>query len=133
VAGALMRGWDLSAIFTASSGQPYSARVGNVDLNNDGNTRNDFAPGTVRNQFLLPKYSSLDIRIAREIRLGGSVTLQPIFEAFNLLNADDVNSVNNGLYSVTVATSVLTPNAGFGQALGTAGQRIIQLAVKINF
>jgi len=55
-----MRRARLSAIFTASSGQPYSARVGNVDLNNDGNTRNDFAPGTVRNHLSLPKYSSLD-------------------------------------------------------------------------
>src|SRR5260370_14883370 len=32
----------------------YSARVGAVDLNGDGNTRNDLAPGTIRNQFVLP-------------------------------------------------------------------------------
>ena len=133
VAGALARGWELSAIFTASSGQPYSARVGNVDLNNDGNTRNDFAPGTVRNQFSLPKYSSLDIRIAREIALAKRATLQPIFEAFNLLNADDVNVVNTTLYSVNTTTNVLTPNASFGQPLATAGQRIIQLALKLTF
>ena len=43
-----------AAIFTAQSGQPYTARVGAVDLNNDGNTRNDIAPGTTRNQFRLP-------------------------------------------------------------------------------
>ena len=133
LARALIRGWDVSAIFTASTGQPYSARVGNVDLNNDGNTRNDFAPGSVRNQFRLPKYSALDIRIARDIALGGTVRLQPIFEAFNLLNADDVNSVNNTLYSVNTTTNVLTPNASFGQALGTGGQRILQLALKLTF
>jgi hypothetical protein len=133
VAGALARGWDFSAIFTASSGQPYSARIGNVDLNNDGNTRNDFAPGTVRNQFRLPKYSALDVRIARQIALGTRVRLQPIFEAFNLLNADDVTLVNTTLDSVNTTTNVLTPNTNFGQPLGTGGQRIIQLALKVTF
>jgi hypothetical protein len=133
VAGVLARGWELSTIFTASSGQPYSARIGNVDLNNDGNTRNDFAPGTTRNQFSLPKYSALDIRIAREIALGRRARLQPIFEAFNLLNADDVNLVNTTLYSVNPTTNVLTPNASFAQPLGTGGQRIIQLALKVTF
>ena len=34
----LVRGWSFSAILTAQSGQPYTARVGVVDLNNDGNT-----------------------------------------------------------------------------------------------
>jgi outer membrane receptor protein involved in Fe transport len=130
---ALVRGWDVSAIFTAASGQPYSARVGNVDLNNDGNTRNDFAPGTTRNQFLLPAYRALDIRIAREIPVAGRMKVQPIFEVFNLLNADDVNSVNTTLYGVTTATNTLTPNPSFGQPLGTAGQRISQVAVRVTF
>ena len=133
VAGALRRGWTISAIFTAASGQPYSARVGNVDLNGDGNTRNDFAPGTVRNQFTLPKYTSLDLRIARRIPIAGRVAAQPIFEAFNLLNADNISSVNNTLYGVNTTTNVLTPNASFGQPLSTAGQRIVQLAVRLTF
>jgi outer membrane receptor protein involved in Fe transport len=131
VAAALTRGWDFSAIFTASSGQPYSARVGNVDLNNDGNTRNDFAPGTTRNQYNLPSYYSLDLRIAREIAVVSRVKVQPIFEVYNLMNADDINTVNQALYGVSGTT--LTPNASFGQPLGTAGQRIIQLAVKVLF
>jgi len=130
---ALVRGWDVSAIFTAASGQPYSARVGNVDLNNDGNTRNDFAPGTTRNEFLLPAYRALDIRIAREIPIAGRMKVQPIFEVFNLLNSDDVNSVNTTYYGVTPATFTLTRNTSFGQALGTAGQRISQIAVRVTF
>ena len=39
-------GLVVQRIFTAQSGQPYTARVGAVDLNDDGNTRNDIAPGT---------------------------------------------------------------------------------------
>jgi hypothetical protein len=133
VAGALARGWTISAIYTAGSGQPYSARVGNVDLNNDGNTRNDFAPGTQRNQYTYPKYTALDLRIARRIPVAGRVAAQPVFEVFNLLNSDNVNSVNTTLYGVNTATNVLTPNASFAQALGTAGQRIMQLAVRVTF
>ena len=114
---AVLGGWTVSAIWTAGSGQPYSARVGNVDLNNDGNTRNDFAPGTARNQYRYPKYSALDLRVARRIPLAGRVAVQPVFEVFNLLNADNVNSVNTTLYGVNTTTNVLTPNASFAQPL----------------
>ena len=127
------RGWTLSTIFTASPGQPYSARVGNVDLNNDGNTRNDYAPGTVRNQYNLPSYYSLDLRVARTFPIVGRTAVQPIFEVFNLTNADNIIVVNSALYGVNTTTNVLTPNAGFGQPTTTAGQRIIQLAVRFMF
>ena len=60
-----------------------------------------------------------------------SVRVQPIFEVYNLMNADDINSVNTALYGVSGTT--LTPNTSFGQPLATAGQRIIQLAVKVLF
>jgi hypothetical protein len=132
IGAALARGWNFSAIYTAASGQPYSARVGNIDLNNDGNTRNDYAPGTTRNQYSLPNYSALDFRIARDVRIAG-VNVQPIFEAFNVLNADNVNSVNQALYGVNTATNVLTPGTSFAQPLTTAGQRIMQVAVKVIF
>ena len=68
--GTLVRNWSFSVIFTAQSGQPYTARVGAVDLNGDGNTRNDIAPGTVRNQFRLPSLVTFDPRIARDIPIG---------------------------------------------------------------
>jgi hypothetical protein len=133
MAGTLMRGWTFSAIGTLASGQPYAARVGTADLNNDLNTRNDIAPGTVRNQYRLPNFYSLDIRIARTVPVAGRVAVQPIFEVFNLLNADNVNFVNTTLYGVNTTTNVLTPNASFGQPLGTAGQRIVQLAIRVTF
>jgi hypothetical protein len=129
----LLADWVISSIFTAASGQPYSARVGNVDLNNDGNTRNDYAPGTARNQFVLPNYYAFDLRVARTIPLAGRVAFQPIFEVYNLFNSDNVSSVNQALYGVNTATNVLTPGTSFGQPLATAGQRIIQLAGRLTF
>jgi outer membrane receptor protein involved in Fe transport len=130
VAGALLRNWSFSAILTAQSGQPYTARVGAVDLNNDGNTRNDIAPGTSRNQFRLPTIVSLDPRIARDIPFGRS-KLQLIWEAFNLLNRDNISGVETTYYSVNGLT--LTRNTAFGRPTATAGERIMQIAAKITF
>ena len=128
-----VRNWTFSTILTASPGQPYSARAGNVDLNNDGNTRNDFAPGTVRNQFKLPSYYSLDLRVARSFPFARKLSVQPIFEVFNLTNADNIIVVNQALYGANTTTNVLTENTSFAQPTTTAGQRIIQLAVRFTF
>jgi outer membrane receptor protein involved in Fe transport len=130
MAGALLNGWSFSAIFTAQSGQPYTARVGAVDLNADGNTRNDIAPGTVRNQFRLPAIVTFDPRIARDIPLGNAKA-QVIWEAFNLFNRDNINGVDTTYYSVSGST--LTRSANFGRPLASAGERIMQLAVKLLF
>jgi hypothetical protein len=130
LARALIGGWSVSAIFTAQSGQPYTARVGAVDLNGDGNTRNDIAPGTERNQFRLPAIVTLDPRIARDIRIRG-VRTQLIWEAFNLLNRDNISGVDATYYSV--AGTTLTPNATFGRPLASSGERIMQLALKVTF
>jgi outer membrane receptor protein involved in Fe transport len=130
LARTLVKNWSFSAIFTAQSGQPYTARVGAVDLNGDGNTRNDIAPGTTRNQFRLPSIVTLDPRIARDFPIGDT-RLQIIWEAFNLLNRDNINSVDNTYYSVSGTT--LTRATTFGRPLASSGERIMQLAVKLTF
>jgi outer membrane receptor protein involved in Fe transport len=129
LARALWEGWTFSGIFSAGSGQPYTAYV-SADINRDQNNRNDIAPGTTRNQYRLPKQVTLDPRVAREIP-AGRARLQFILEAFNLLNADNISSVRTGLYSVSGTTLVKTTN--FQQALTSSGPRIAQLAVKVLF
>ena len=128
--GVLVRNWSLSGILTAQSGQPYTARAGVVDLNGDGNTRNDNAPGTTRNQFVLPSLVTLDLRVARSVPVRGA-DVQLIWEAFNLFNRSNFNFVNTTLYSVSGTT--LTRSTTFGRATGSAGERIMQLAVKLTF
>jgi outer membrane receptor protein involved in Fe transport len=130
VTRSVLGGWTLSGILTAQSGQPYSARVGAVDLNGDGNTRNDIAPGTVRNQFRLPAIVTFDPRIARDIPIGNT-KVQLIWEAFNLFNRDNINGVDATYYSVSGTT--LTRSTTFGRPLASAGERIMQLAVKLTF
>ena len=128
----LVNGWSFSAILTAQSGQPYSGRVGAVDLNGDGNTRNDYAPGTTRNQFRLPSIVSFDPRVARDINLGRQ-RVQLIWEAFNLFNRDNINGVDQTYYGVVAGTTTLTRGTTFGRPLSSAGERIMQLAVKLVF
>ncbi len=128
--GALLRNWSFSAIFTAMSGQPYTARVGAVDLNGDGNNRNDIAPGTVRNQFRLPSIVTFDPRISREIPIGRT-QVQLIWEAFNLFNRDNISGVDVTYYSV--AGTTLTRGTLFERPTASSGERIMQLAVKLTF
>ena len=127
---ALAAGWWVSAIFTAQSGQPHSARI-NGDLNGDGNPRNDFTPGSPRNYGVLPAMVTLDLRIARDVPIRGRARAQIIWEAFNLFNRDNINGINLFQYGLQGAT--LTPIADFGQPVSSAGERIMQLAFKVLF
>ena len=127
--GTFVHGWTFAAIFTAQSGQPYSAYV-SADINRDGNNRNDIAPGTKRNQYRLPAQVSLDPRVARDFP-AGRAKLQVIFEGFNLLNRDNISNVRNTLYSASGTT--LTRVTNFQESLTSSGPRIIQLALKMIF
>jgi outer membrane receptor protein involved in Fe transport len=127
----VLGGWSTSWIAVWQSGQPYSQVVTN-DLNNDGNTRNDIVPGS-RNSIYLPSSFNIDLRLAKHIPLAGNVGLDLIAEAFNLLNRDNINAQRTALYTYDVAHNLLIPQANFGQGIGAADNRIIQLAAKITF
>lgn len=98
-------------------------------MNRDGNNRNDVAPGTKRNAYVLDSQISLDPRVARDIPLG-RMKLQLIAEAFNLLNRDNISSVRTGLYTSTGTT--LTRTTNFQESLTSSGPRIVQLAAKVT-
>ena len=84
----------------------------------------------MRNEFRLPSIVTLDPRIARDIPLGAA-RLQLIWEAFNLFNRDNISGVDTTYYSV--AGTTLTRSTTFGTPLSSAGERIMQLAVKFTF
>jgi outer membrane receptor protein involved in Fe transport len=130
----LLGGWSLSGIAAYQTGQPYTAIV-NTDLNNDGNTRNDRAPGFGRNTFRLPSTLSVDPRIAKTLPLPGSVRVQLIAEAFNVFDRSNVNSVRNTYYGFSGGQLVpqTNPATGFGSPVTSAGPRIVQLAARVTF
>jgi hypothetical protein len=126
---AMLDGWLIGAIATAQSGKPYSARVVG-DLNGDGNANNDLVPGTRRNSLRLPALAAVDLRVAREIRLGGRVRTELIGEAFNLLNRANVSFVAPARYQLTGTT--LRQNPDFQRPRATSGERIVQLAARVT-
>jgi hypothetical protein len=137
----VLGGWSLSGIATYQSGQPYSAIVG-ADLNNDGNNRNDRAPGFARNSFRNPAYFSLDPRITKDIPVFTTARLQLIAEAFNVLDRNNVSLVRNTYYGVTTGAGGVitgfTPQprtniSGFQSPSASVGPRIVQLAAKLTF
>jgi hypothetical protein len=128
---ALFAGWSLSGIVTIASGQPYTPILAPLtDLNNDGNNRNDRAPGFARNSFNYPTFFSIDPRVTKDIPIGPA-TLQLIVEAFNVFNRSNVNGVNQGYYAAS--GTALTRLSSFGTATTSAGPRIVQLAAKVIF
>ena len=127
----LASGWTLSGIASYQSGQPFTPVV-NADLNNDGNAANDIAPGYRRNSMRLQSQFSLDPRVSKDIVFGGT-RLQLIAEVFNLLNRNNVSSVNRTLYAYNSTTNVLTLSPTFGTPLAVTGPRIMQLAAKLSF
>ena len=132
---AVLGGWSLSGIFTVATGQPYSRIVTPTtaigDLNNDGNTRNDIAPGYSRNTERYPMFMTWDPRITKDIPIG-PVNLQLIAEAFNILNRSNVTGVTQTYWRVN-AGQTLAPVAAYGTPTTSFGPRIIQLAAKVIF
>ncbi len=97
--------WTISGIAAWQSGQPYTAFT-SVDLNNDGNARNDRAPGFARNTFRLPSQFSVDPRVTKDIAIFAGARLQLIAEAFNLFNRSNVSGVRNTYYAVATTGGV---------------------------
>ena len=140
----ILGGWELSGIFTAQSGHPYSGLL-NFDLNHDGNPATDRTPRLGRDTFCLPAIISLDPRVTRNMPLNERVKLQLIWEAFNVLNHTNVTGVRTTQFSLSTAVGVcrmagapcLVPqNTGlsaFGTPTATSGPRIMQLSAKIAF
>lgn len=135
----ILGGWELSGIFTAQTGQPVTALV-SADLNRDGNNQSDRQPELGRDTFRVPKIVSLDPRVTRNVKLGERVTLQFIGEAFNVFNRANITFVRTVAFarSTELATCgvasipCLVPQSNF-RAPTSANERILQLAIKLNF
>src|SRR5712691_3467862 len=143
---AFVGGWQLSGIFTAQSGQPYSAQVSS-DLNNDSNRFTDRVPGLGRDTFNLPRTVSLDPRVTKNIPVNERLKLQLIAEAFDIFNHTNINGVSTTQFVVianaggtacaaSTTSQCLKPSTGtsaFQFPTSDINPRILQLAAKISF
>lgn len=133
-AKAILNGWEISGIFTAQSGQPYSPLISS-DLNVDSNSRTDRAPNEGRNSYRLPSTYSLDPRFLKNISFAEKAKLQLFAEAFNILNHFNVSSVRTTKYAISGGQLVpqTAPATRFGLPNGHSGARIFQLGAKLSF
>ena len=120
------------------SGQPFNLLVGGTDLNNDRHNTTDRPAYAGRNTGLGPAFWTFDSRFQRTIPLREMMKLSLMFEAFNLFNKLNYQSVNNtvgaafaGPFNVTGRTDRRpTDPLGFASAFDP---RRIQLGARLTF
>ena len=135
-------GFQSSAIVTAGSGRPFTARAG-ADLNGNGESSADRArrdpadpssrvgrhSETTRGQF------NVDLRLSRVFRAGGA-SLELIAEAFNLLDTVNYVSVNDvfgpGAFPEQPARDA-SGRVTYGRYNKALAPRQVQLALKLGF
>ncbi|HYO62959.1 MAG TPA: TonB-dependent receptor [Pyrinomonadaceae bacterium] len=165
-------GLRLAPLWTAASGVPMdillpdgSSRLPTLQRNAGGRL---FKTGAQLNAFinqlnaaggvggqLLPlvrddarfndSFNSFDLRVARPVRLGERVTVEPIVEVFNLFNVTNVLGVSNVNYSgfsnvlvrdnqdPTRSSSFGQPVTTAGGVFGSGGPRAFQFAARLTF
>ncbi|HZQ91406.1 MAG TPA: TonB-dependent receptor [Terriglobales bacterium] len=141
---AFLGGWEVSTIFTAQSGQPYTGKV-NSDINGDSNNQTDRAPIFGRNAFTLPANWSLDPRFTKNINFNERAKMQLFVEAFNIFNHTNTYAVKTTQFSRsgTTLTPVNTGVGAFGLLaaapsgsiynINLNGARVFQLGAKVTF
>ncbi len=111
----LLSGWRLGAIGTAGSGAPYSYVIfggtrltgGHQSINGSGGAT--YLPTVGRNTLRLPLRGKLDLRVAREVPLGGRWRMELRADAFNLLNSVSLSRVETRAFLLGTPASVGAP------------------------
>lgn len=109
----LLSDYIFTGILAAQSGFAYSVVV-TGDPNGDGNTANDRAPGTLRNERSTEPSLVIDMRVGKAIRFGERAKLTLFAEGFNIFNRSNILNVNNALFAyATTGGGRLTRTTNF--------------------
>jgi hypothetical protein len=128
----------VASIVRAGSGLPYNVTAG-FDLNGDGVLSNPDRPRTdpadpateiTRNLGRLPAQATVDVRVSRAFRTGGSSRLEVIFDVFNLFNRTNFTDAN-GVFGIGSYPS--QPAPAFGQFTQAGPPRQGQIALRLTF
>jgi outer membrane receptor protein involved in Fe transport len=113
-------GWLLSYIYTYTSALPFNIQLP-TDRNGDTNF-NDRPEGVGRNAGKGFDYKALDLRLSRSFNLAGSLSVEAIVDAFNVLNRANYQVPNNIITSPT-----------FGQPTAVNDPRQLQFGLRVLF
>lgn len=140
--------FTVAPIFEISSGRPFNI-ISGVDTNGDQQSSNDrpsvasdgslvlppfFTSGSLgRNSGITHRFSSLDLRLMRAIRLGERVKLDVIAEGFNLFNRFN-EAAASPLFSDVSAFGQRAGNGRYyGRPTASFDPRQFQFGLKLNF
>jgi hypothetical protein len=141
----LPRDIQLSGIFTAASGRPFTPLAG-ADFNGDGNggafpsdraRTNPASEATSvgRNSETAAGQSNLDLRVSRKFKLGGKTSLEALLDVFNVFNRDNFFEDSNQSSFTIFGTGAYPSNPlpTYGKYTLTLPPRQVQFAAKLTF
>ena len=113
-------GWGIAPVVQMQQGLPYSAGLsGSVSgtlyggiLGAGGTSR---VPDLDRNSFTMPKTATVDLRLSKSFTLSRGkerYRFEIMGEAFNLLNHQNITSVNTTAYCASSSVPTGTPSTG---------------------
>lgn len=156
--GYIVNDFEISPSFSLQTGLPYSVNINGASstlLSPSGKVQNIIStssfngsggsnrvPIVNRNEIQQPKTNVLDLRLSKRIKFQEKYAFEFLGESFNVLNHQNVTSVNSSAYTVSSSTAgnTLIPySTPFGQVTATNNSnfaynvRQIQLAVRLQF
>ena len=147
--GYLANGWQVSPIFQAQTGLPYSLLTSGTpslngvsgigsSINGSGGANRLFETG--RDTFRYPSTAVFDLSVNKNFKITERYNLQILGQAFNLANRVNVTGINNTGY--IIGTTAGVPTLTFNKPFGTVSNansnyayssRQIQIGAKFNF
>jgi hypothetical protein len=132
----VVNGTVLGVAMQFASGVPINLRANPGEINNDG-INSDRPSGIGRNSLRLPARYNVDLRLSRQVGIGGARKLEAIAEVKNLFNTVQWSSVTGTAIAVNTATGDpigSVPTSG-DQLIPTGGyeQRQLQLGLRFVF
>ena len=131
-----LKGWVFTPIYRFNSARPFNLLAG-TELNNDRHNTTDRPLFAGRNTGIGPTFWTVDTRISRRFKLTEHVTMEGMFEAFNLFNHLNYASVNNVVGAINGPFNLSGrddrgPSAPLGFT-SAADPRRLQLGVRLTF
>ncbi len=126
-------GWGIAPIVQMQGGLPFSPGVtqsisgtlyGGI-LGAGGTTR---VPDLGRNSFTMPRTATVDLRLSKSFYLTDTsrFRFEIVGEAFNLLNHQNITSVNTTAYCLSNAVPTTTPSTGVACKPVVAGSTVVK-------
>jgi hypothetical protein len=126
----LTHGFQVSGMLQYYSALPLNVTSGVTTV--QGTSGRPIVDGAFidRNSGTGPDFFSLNARVSRTFRLGGSLRLRLLAEGFNLTNRTNVVTINGNFGSGSYPSN---PSPGFGRITAVGDPRTFQLAARLEF